>query len=87
MEEENERLKKSLRFIAEELEYTYDICEKYTDPWLTICTGGCYTAFNTDQPLRCQSCLKYYCESCWSGNACEKCELEYCGDCECNSCK
>lgn len=78
---ENERLKKSLAFVAEKLEYTYDICEKYPDPWLTICTGNCYNAFMTDFQLMCQECLKYYCNSCWKGSECTNCNLSFCDKC------
>ena len=81
LKEQNERLKKSLTFVDEQLEYTYDILEKYSDPWLTICTGSCFDAFMTDYQRKCEFCLKKYCERCWDGDECEGCKLEHCDKC------
>ena len=81
LKKQNEQLKVSLDFIAEHLEYTYDIRERYSEPWLTICTGNCYKAFMTDDQRLCQFCGKIYCDECWNGSECEYCSLEYCDKC------
>ncbi len=81
LQKENERLKKSLNFVDEQLEYTYNICERYQDPWLTICTGSCFDAFMTDYQMCCSQCLKKYCKKCWTGSECDICDMNHCKEC------